>query len=154
MNNIITGVNQIGFVVSDLEKTLKFYSEELGLNDWTRFEINENNLKECPHFTHGKEIPIEFKGAKGMVGNIEFEFIQAISDNTIYSEFLSENKPGIHHLSLKVTDFDEAYKFFSNKNYAAIQTAITPFGSKIAYFDTRDDFGFYTEIVLKNMGKE
>lgn len=149
MKKVITGVRQIGFVVEDLEAVLKYYSEELGFTEWTRFVMDEEALKACPHLTHGKPLPISFKGAKGMVGNIEFEFMQPVSDNTIYAEFLKENKPGMHHLYVEVTDFDEAYAEFSSK-YEVIQTAITPFGTKIAYFDSFKELGYGLEIGLRN----
>jgi methylmalonyl-CoA/ethylmalonyl-CoA epimerase len=149
MKSIIQGVRQIGFVVENLDETLKYYSEELGITEWLRFEINKNNLKDCPHFTHGKELSIEFKGAKGMVGNIEFEFMQPVSDNTIYAEFLRNHKPGVHHLSLIVSDYEEGFQFFESKEYEVIQTAISPFGNRIAYFDSYDQLGYDIEIVSK-----
>ena len=150
MKGKIKKIRQVSFVVPDIEKTLNFYSEILGFDQWERVFVDEAALKHYPHLTHGKEIVGTFKVAKGMVCNIEFEFMQPVSGDSIYMESLRERnfKPHMHHLYVEVDDVEEVFAEMGSK-YEKIQEANTPFNSKVIYFDCQEDFGFIMETGFK-----
>lgn len=150
MKKVINRIRQVSFVVADLDETVRYYSEVLGFDQWETATMDEEMMKKHPHYTYGEQIPITFKVAKGMVCNIEFEFMQPLTGDSIYARFLRENggKTRMHHMFVEVDDFDEAVKEFSGE-YPVMQEATTPFGSKIMYFDSLDKLGFALETGVK-----
>ena len=150
MKNKIKSILQIAFVVPDIEKIVQFYSDVLGFDQWERTFVDEEALRKYPHYSRGEDMHATFKVAKGMVGDIEFEFMQPVEGESIYMESLRANndRPHLHHLFVEMNDFDEVYKEMSSK-YEKLQEGITPFGSKIVYFDTQDDMGFIMETGIK-----
>ena len=148
MKKVMKDVRQVSFVVKDLEATLKYYEEVFGIQEWQRFEIGDHNLEQLPHFTRGKQIPFAFKGAKAYIGRLEFEFMQPISGDSIYMEFLKEHGPGFHHVFAEVDNFDEAVEELK-KEYPVMLEAITPMGFKVYYFDSFKELGYAIEIGMK-----
>lgn len=147
--SVVKSVRQICFITEDIEKTMKFYQDVMGVEKWDYVVEDTSEKRPAPHLTHGKEIPIRFKLAKTLWNNIEIELVEPVSGDSIYAEWVKEHGYGMHHLYLEVTDFDEAVKEFSSR-YEIIQEAVSYLGTKVIFFDSTKDLGYQIELGLRN----
>jgi methylmalonyl-CoA epimerase len=89
---MVTGIDHVGILVSDLEEALRFYTEVLGL---------EAGPIECRD-----EPPIRRVCLRA--GAAEIELIEARDPSRTMMRFLPHRHPGIYHLGLRVADVDAA----------------------------------------------
>jgi methylmalonyl-CoA/ethylmalonyl-CoA epimerase len=84
-------IDHIGIVVKSVEKSLKTYTEALGLN---LLEIEDNEA-------------FGVKIAFLPVGNTLVELIEPTAEGTMGSKFLKEHGEGLHHIAFKVDNIKE-----------------------------------------------
>lgn len=85
---MINLIDHIGIVVQDIERSLKIYTEALGL-DLSRVEINEQH-----------RVKIAFLP----VGDTLIELLQPLTEGTMMADALKEKGEGIHHIAFRVND--------------------------------------------------
>ena len=104
MKPAFTHLFQIGIIVRDVEKAVKYYEEKLGMGPW--------ELSDMGGFGPAEDIQIDGVPFKGQVVSkmaflhrygMEFELIQPIGD-TPYKKWLDEHGPGIHHIAVKAAE--------------------------------------------------
>ncbi len=86
----ITKINHIAVAVSDIEKSLLFWRDALGL------ELAE--LREVP----AESAQIAFLP----VGGIEVELVRPTTDDSGLAKYLAKNGAGMHHLCLETDDIE------------------------------------------------
>ena len=86
----ITKINHIAVAVSDIESSLNFWRDALGL------ELSE--LREVP----AESAQIAFLP----VGGTEVELVRPTTDDSGLAKYLAKNGAGIHHLCLETDDID------------------------------------------------
>ena len=94
-------VEQVGYVVRDLEKTLEIYAPMFG-----PFCMEPYEKITGPLF-RGTPTDCELRIAYGKSGNLEMEFIQPVSGMGPHQEFLDQGREGIHHVRFRVSDCDD-----------------------------------------------
>lgn len=87
-----------GIVVADLAPAMDSWHKNLGLSFWV-FEVNETNSR---FSGSGEAFRVRF--AFGLMGASGLELIQPVQGETIYSRYLTERGPGLHHLGFLVLD--------------------------------------------------
>jgi len=142
-----SGVRQVAIVVDDLEATIKTYTEKFGCVNWIRFQVVPEDLVKFPHIVRGKPRDVGFKGAKTKIGELEFEFFETISGETIYKEYIDTQprKKGIQHISFNTDDFPATAEALCQQ-YEVLQEAETPTGMKVMLFDSYEELGYSIEI--------
>lgn len=129
-------LDQIGIVVHDAVK----FSEEL-----TRlFGIGPFRVMEWP--VEGVEPEATYHGEPGSYklllafasfGSIQIEIVQPLEGQNIYSDFLRDHGPGLHHFRLTTADYDEAIKALTDEGIKNIASGTgVHVGSRWTYFDT------------------
>jgi methylmalonyl-CoA/ethylmalonyl-CoA epimerase len=84
----IKRINHIALLVEDIDTSLGFWQEMLGLEP-----------------SHVVEVPDEGSRIAFLpVGESEIELVQPITTDSGLSRFLEKHGPGMHHLCLEVTD--------------------------------------------------
>ena len=83
-------IDHIGIVVKDIDKSLKIYTEALGLQLST---VEENE-------------PYKVKIAFLPVGDTLVELIQPTAEGTMIGNFLKDRGEGIHHIAFKVDNLE------------------------------------------------
>jgi methylmalonyl-CoA/ethylmalonyl-CoA epimerase len=112
-------VDHIGIAVKNLDETLKFYTEVLGL--------------EC----QGTEIVEEQKVKVAFlpIGDTEVELLESTSDDGPIAKFIEKNGEGIQHIAFKVDNIEEGIAHMLSKGMKMIDE--TPRygagGAKIAF---------------------
>lgn len=99
-------ITQIAWVTADIEATQNFLSTGFGAGAWTRM----NDIRFAPEDCTLRGEPADFTIHVSLtyVGDLQLEVIQPVSGDSIYSEFLAANGPGLHHVCFDVHDIEIA----------------------------------------------
>ena len=93
-------VNQVGFVVRDLDKALEAYKPLFG-----EFVVMDAPNMEWDY--RGRPETSSLKIAFGNSGDVEIELIEWVSGETPHKEFLEAGHEGMHHLRFVVDNVEE-----------------------------------------------
>ena len=85
-------LDHIGIAVEDLEEALAFYRDALGFNVDATEEVGSQAVR--AHFLN--------------VGSASLELLEATSPQSPVARFISRRGAGLHHITLRVDDIDEA----------------------------------------------
>lgn len=96
-------VNQVGFVVKDLDKALAVYEPLFG-----SFTVMDAPDMEWEY--RGRPEVSSLKIAFANSGDVEIELIEWISGGTPHKEFLEAGREGMHHLRFVVDNVEEKVK--------------------------------------------
>lgn len=86
----ITKINHVAIVVSDLDESLKFWRDSMG--------IDLHHLEDVP----SEGVAVAFLPT----GESEVELLKPTSEGTGVAKFLAEKGPGMHHLCFEVDDIE------------------------------------------------
>ena len=87
-----THIEHIGIAVNNLEESIKYYEEVLGLKCYAVEEVTDQKVKTA-----------FFK-----VGQTKIELLEGTSEESPVSKFISKKGPGVHHLAFAMDDVAEA----------------------------------------------
>jgi methylmalonyl-CoA/ethylmalonyl-CoA epimerase len=86
----ITRINHIALLVEDIDRSLGFWQDTLGLQP-----------------SHITEVPNEAARIAFLpIGESEIELVQSTTTDSGLHRFLEKHGPGMHHLCLEVTDLN------------------------------------------------
>lgn len=140
-NNIV----QIGIVVRDADTTVNQYRELLGLRNWHINYVDTENGKGSHFHTAAKPIIAKAKIAWINIGNVELELIEPQDDESVYSQFLREKGPGIHHVMFTTPDYDKCTERMKANNVDVIGGGELQ-QTRFKMFDTENLLGVICEI--------
>lgn len=133
----IKALQQVGFSVKDIEKTMKDYWNILGIGPHA---ISGLKPSQDVVLTYGgKPANYKFKASFAQVGPVELELIQSIEGHTIYDDYIAAHGEGANHLQYMVDSLEEMDKhveIMSRNGFPMLMGGRV--GSKIgfAYLDT------------------
>ena len=131
-------LDHIGIAVADLEQALRFYRDALGL------EV------EAP-----EEIPSQRVRAHILaVGETSLELLEATADDSPIARFVDRRGPGLHHVTLRVENIDEALSRLRARGVRLIDEVPRPGagGSLVAFIHPSSAHGVLVE--LKQVGAD
>jgi catechol 2,3-dioxygenase-like lactoylglutathione lyase family enzyme len=112
-NVTLPPIDQVGYVVRDLEATLARYEHLFG--PFTRMETPLTGV-----LYRGTPTDVHLQLAFGSTGNVEIEFIAVVSGASPHSEFLAAGREGIHHIRYRVDDADATIAALRAEGFAPI----------------------------------
>lgn len=125
-------VDHIGIAVKNLEETLKFYTEILGL--------------EC----QGTEVVEEQKVKVAFlpVGDTEVELLESTTDDGPIAKFIEKNGEGVQHIAFKVDDIEAAIEEMKAKGMQMIdeKPRYGAGGAKIAFMHPKSTHRVLVEL--------
>ncbi|MBN2898944.1 MAG: methylmalonyl-CoA epimerase [Clostridia bacterium] len=112
-------IDHIGIAVKNLDETLKFYTDVLGLEVGGTEVVEEQKVK------------VAFLP----VGDSEVELLESTSEDGPIAKFIEKNGEGIQHIAFKVDNIEEAIAFMQEKGMKMIdeQPRYGAGGAKIAF---------------------
>jgi methylmalonyl-CoA/ethylmalonyl-CoA epimerase len=136
-NSVGPSVDQIGIVVRDLRSMVANLSKIFEIKDFRIMEWPIEGID--PHATyHGEPGNYRLLLAFVTIGNTQLEIVQPLEGQNIYTDFLDEHGPGLHHIRLTIPDFDEKVAFLEASGIKNLASGTgVHVGSEWAYFDTR-----------------
>lgn len=137
-SSLISGadLDQIGIVVNDVKVFTQELTRLFGIGPFRIFEWPLEGVD--PQATyHGQPGDYRLVLAFATVGKIQLEIVQPLEGQNIYSDFLRDHGPGLHHFRLTIPDFDKAIKSMMEAGIKNIASGTgVHVGSQWAYFDT------------------
>jgi len=129
-------VDHIGIAVKNLDETIKFYSDVLGLE------------------VHGTEVVEEQKVKVAFlpVGDTEVELLESTTDDGPIAKFIERNGEGMQHIAFAVDNIEEGIAYMKEKGMRMIDE--TPRygagGAKIAFVHPKSSHRVLVELTQRD----
>ena len=129
---MVTKIDHIGIAVKNLEETLKFYEDVLGIKCISQEVVEEQKVKVA-------FLPI---------GDTEVELLESTSEDGPIARFIEKKGEGIQHIAFKVDNIEEAIKELEEKGVRMIdeQPRYGAGGARIAFLHPKSTSGVLIEI--------
>ena len=141
---IFKKLTQVAMVVNDVEATAKRYWEDVGIGPWHFYTIDPANTGNMT--LRGKPVEHAFRAALATIGDVSWELIEPLDDNSIYAEHLAKHGEGLHHVAFDVENFEKTKTYMKSKGYNEIQSGQTFNVSAYTYLDTDNGLVCITEL--------
>jgi methylmalonyl-CoA/ethylmalonyl-CoA epimerase len=128
----IKAVNHVAVVVNDMEKSLAFWRDALGM------ELHE--LRDVP----AEKSQVAFLPLAGA----EVELVMPTSDDSGIAKYLAKRGPGMHHICLEVDDIESMLGRLKTKNIRLIneEPRTAADGKKYAFIHPESTGGVLVEL--------
>ena len=129
-------VDHIGIAVKNLDETLKFYTEVLGL------EVQGSEIVE------EQKVKVAFLP----VGDSEIELLESTDPEGPIARFIEKNGEGIQHIAFKVENVEEAIEYMKSKGMRMIdeQPRYGAGGAKIAFVHPKSSNRVLVELTQRD----
>jgi hypothetical protein len=141
---------QLGFVVDDLLGTAARWAHVFGVGP---FHVLPRVEAPCTY--RGTESAMDVQVALAQAGPVQIELIEQHCDRpSVYRDLVAKGESGLHQLCTVTRDYDGKKAHYERLGYelACEVRAQLAQGQRVAYFDTFDDFGFFTEVIEETPG--
>ncbi len=130
-----THIEHIGIAVKDLQASIKFYEEVLGLTCYAIEEVKDQKVKTA-----------FFK-----LGDTKIELLESTDAEGPIGKFIEKKGEGIHHLAFAVKDIEGALKEAESKGIQLIDKAprMGAEGLHIGFLHPKSTIGVLTEFCEK-----
>lgn len=129
---MIKKIDHIGIVVNDLEESIKFYQETLGL------KLHESEfLEDC-----------KLQVAFFPIGDTDIELLQATSPDSIIAKFVRTEGQGVQHIAFVVENIDKSLEELKSKGIELIdeKPRLGARGARIAFLHPNSTQGVLIEL--------
>lgn len=143
MSRIFGSINQIGYVVRDIQAAMERWVHN-GVGPW--FYIEDVTTD---YFRYrGKDSDLKMSVALANSGDIQLELIQQRNDApSMYKDFLDSGREGAQHIAYWSTDYQDLYDRSLTAGYTIGQEgSIGGELGRFAYLDTEHEQGTVIEI--------
>ncbi len=132
----ISHIEHIGIAVNNLEESIKYYEEVLGMKCYSIEEVADQKVKT----------------AFFMVGQTKIELLESTSPDGPIGKFIEKKGQGIHHLAFAVENATEALKLAEERGVTAIDKVSRKGaeGLNIGFLHPKSTLGVLTELCSVN----
>ena len=148
---VFTETLQISVVVRDLEKAMRTYVHEYGIGPWDIYEFNPDTVRDMRE--DGQPVERYWRLALANVGQVQWELLEPLDDESIYARFLAEKGEGVHHVGVGVESYDGTIEELAGRGREVLFGGEYK-GVRFAYLATDGDLGVITEIFAAPPGIE
>ncbi|MET1013687.1 MAG: methylmalonyl-CoA epimerase [Paenisporosarcina sp.] len=128
-------VDHIGIAVKNLDETIPYYTETLGLSVLKIEEVSSESVR------------VAFIDA----GNVKLELLEPMSEESAIHAFIEKKGEGIHHIAFGVEGIDERMIELREKGVRVLneQAKIGAGGAQVAFLHPKSSFGVLYELCDK-----
>jgi len=139
----ITNIRHAGIVVADMQRSLRFYRDLLGMEVWADFRDDSEYVRAVTGASGANVWMIKLKASDG--GSIEL--LQYLSHPQVVPEPVHAYSVGCNHVALQVDDIDALYEKLKTESIRFHTPPIVSpdGGAKVTY--CRDPEGVIIELV-------
>lgn len=125
---------QIAWVTSDLDATEKALTGLLGVRKWVRMP----HVHFAPDTCSYRGEPADFVAniSLSYLGDMQLELIEPVRGQNIYSDFLRDSGPGLHHICIEAENIERFAEMLSDatgRGAVVVQQGVMPGGIQFAY---------------------
>ncbi len=138
---------QIAWVTRDLAATEAVLTALLGAKKWVRMPGVHFSPEACTY--RGQPADFVADISLSYAGDTQLELIAPVSGPNIYTEFLEQCGPGLHHICIEVGDaahFDAAVRDAERDDLPVVMAGTMPGGMRFAYVSAESSGVPYIEI--------
>lgn len=136
---------QVASIVDKCDETVLDVIKDFGLGPWMVYEFNPQNNKDLKLWEKENNT-ITMRLAVTNIGKLEFEYIEPVSEQSIYAEHLANRGEGLHHLAFDVADYKTAIADVKARGYRNAMSGIWNDGKDWSYLDTEKELKFVAEL--------
>jgi methylmalonyl-CoA/ethylmalonyl-CoA epimerase len=131
----ISHIEHLGIAVENLEESIKYYEDVLGMTCYSVEEVADQKVKT----------------AFFLVGNTKIELLESTSPDGPIGKFIAKKGQGIHHIAFAVDNATEALKLAEEKGVKLIdkQSRKGAEGLNIGFLHPKSTLGVLTELCSK-----
>ncbi|WP_372746056.1 methylmalonyl-CoA epimerase [Lutibacter sp.] len=131
----ISHIEHIGIAVSNLEESIKYYEEVLGMKCYSIEEVVDQKVKT----------------AFFLVGTTKIELLESTSPDGPIGKFIEKKGQGIHHIAFAVDNATEALKLAEERGVALVDKVSRKGaeGLNIGFLHPKSTHGVLTELCSK-----
>lgn len=125
---------QIAWVTPDLDATERALTGLLGVRKWVRIPDVHFAPQTCSYL--GKPADFVASVSLSYLGDMQLELVSPVRGENIYSDFLRQSGPGLHHICMEAQTpqrFDAALSEAAEQGAAVVQQGVMPGGLQFAY---------------------
>lgn len=128
----ISQIEHIGIAVENLQESIKYYEEVLGLKCYAVEEVVDQKVKT----------------AFFLVGATKIELLESTSPDGPIGKFIAKKGPGIHHIAFAVNNASEALKLAEERGVTLIdkESRKGAEGLDIGFLHPKSTGGVLTEL--------
>ena len=128
----VSHIEHIGIAVKNLDESIKFYEEALGLKCYNIEEVKDQKVRT----------------AFFMVGQSKIELLEATSEESSIAKFIEKKGEGIHHLAFAVNNIEKSLTEVEEKGIQLIDKAPRKGaeGLDIAFLHPKSTIGVLMEL--------
>ena len=139
---------QLGFIVDDLLGAAAQWATVFGVGP---FHVLPSIETPCTY--RGTSSGINVQVAVAQAGPVQIELIKQHCDRaSVYRDLKARGASAFHQLCTVTPNYDQAKAYYESLGYATATEITAPDGQRVAFFDTADDFGFFTEVTEETPG--
>jgi catechol 2,3-dioxygenase-like lactoylglutathione lyase family enzyme len=125
---------QIAWVTNDLNATEMALTGLLGVRKWVRIPDVHFGPESCTYYGE----PADFVASISLsyLGDMQLELISPVRGENIYSDFLRDHGPGLHHICMEVESpeqFDATLMAAAAQGAPVVQQGVMPGGIRFGY---------------------
>ena len=134
--DILNKVDHIGIAVKNLDETIPYYTETLGL---TLLKIEE---------VASESVRVAFIDA----GNVKLELLEPLSEQSAIYSFIEKKGEGIHHIAFGVEGIEKRMDELRTKGIRILneQPKIGAGGAQVAFLHPKSSYGVLYELCDKS----
>jgi methylmalonyl-CoA/ethylmalonyl-CoA epimerase len=140
---LFTETLQISVVVRDLEAAMETYVRDYGIGPWDIYDFNPDAVRDMRE--NGEPVERSWRLALAQVGQVQWELVEPLDDDSIYARFLETNGPGVHHIGVGVRDYQGTLEHLAARGHDVLLGGEYN-GISFSYLSTDRDLGVITEI--------
>jgi len=128
----LTHIEHIGIAVKNLDDSIKFYEEILGLKCYAVEEVTDQKVKT----------------AFFQIGQTKIELLESTDPEGPIGKFIDKRGEGIHHIAYAANELESSLETLKNKGIKLIDEKPRPGaeGLSIAFLHPKDTHGVLTEL--------
>ncbi len=127
------------------------YVHEYGIGPWGVYEFNPDTVTGMHE--RGEPVSRSWRLALAHVGQVQWELVQPLDEDSVYARFLAEHGPGVHHVGMGVKSYDDTLAELGSRGHEVVLGGEYN-GLSFAYLSTDRDLGVITEIFSGSPGVE
>lgn len=146
MSRFFGEIRQAGYVVRDIEASMAFWSETLGVGPWfynERVPIRNYRYHEQPHEVHNSV-------ALANSGSLQMELIQTRNDApSMYRDFLRAGNLGLQHVAYWTEQFDDDLARLGAQGFKVAMSGEVGERGRFVYFEPAAHAGVHPGTVIE-----
>lgn len=133
---ILKSIEHIGIAVENLETSIAYYEQILGVKCYAIEEVADQKVKTA-----------FFK-----IGETKIELLESTDPEGPIGKYIAKKGPGVHHIAFAVEDVDQALQQVEEKGVKLIDSKSRPGaeGLQIGFLHPKSTGGVLTEFCGKN----